>query len=516
MSNALAGCHAIKVKHFTMRAMLSLLAALACLAPVSAQFQCLSGNCFNGYSECVYPSGARFSGQFVDGRIHGQGTIVFSNGDRYTGDWKDHHREGQGELFFADGRVYKGSFVRNTFHGEGILIYPNGDRYEGQFAHGLRHGKGTLHQSGGSNLAGVWEQDQYKPEWGKSIALGDTANLPNCQLIPCATGLGKFVYRDGIRYYGPFVKGVPEGAGMVYYPAGDRYEGEWKSHAPNGHGVMYYKTGRVLGAVWNGGKPVRELFFESEHFDRGGITVERSKEVRIWAVVIGVAQYNHMPTLRYTDDDAYQLFAFLKSPEGGALPDNQIRLLIDEDATKKNILDAMRAVLLRADDNDVVLFYFSGHGLQGCFLPVDYDGYNNKLFHHEVRELLQASRAKHKLVLADACHAGTLLAMRSGTVGTALQTYYDAFDKSEGGLALLLSSKGEEYSLEDGGLRSGVFSHFLIRGLKGEADKDKNKIVTIQELHDFVFVNVRRYTAGVQSPVLSGQFDQNMPVGIVR
>ncbi len=502
-----------------MKAILSLWAALACLVPVQAQYQCLKGDCHNGYGECVYPSGARFAGQFADGRIHGQGTIVFSNGDSYTGQWKDHHREGLGQFAFADGRVYKGRFIRNRFHGEGVLTYPNGDRYEGQFADGLRHGKGILYQSGGNNLSGVWELDQYRPEWGKSVALGDTANLRNCNIVHCTEGIGRFVYRDGSRYYGQFVKGLPQGAGMVYYPNGDRFEGEWRNNAPNGRGVMYYKSGKVEGAMWESGKAVRRLFFESEHFDRGGIAVERSSEVRIWAVVIGVAQYNHMPTLRYTDDDAYQLFAFLKSPEGGALPDNQVQLLIDEDATRQNILNAMRSVFLRADDNDVTLFYFSGHGLQGCFLPVDYDGINNKLFHHEVREILMAGRAKHKIVLADACHAGTLsapLAARSTQVGTMIKDYYDAFDKSDGGLALLLSSKGEEYSLEDGGLRSGVFSHFLIRGLKGEADKDKNRIVTIQELYDFVFANVRRYTAGVQSPVLSGQFDSGMPVGIVR
>lgn len=503
-----------------MRAILSLSAALACLVSVKAQYQCIKGNCWNGYSECVYPSGARFAGNFVDGKIHGEGSITFSNGDRYTGQWKDHYREGQGQFFFADGRVYKGNFVRNRFHGHGVLTWPNGDRYEGAFADGYRHGAGTLYQTDGNTLSGQWEQDRYRPEWHKGIALNDTANLRNCNLVYCADGIGRYIFKDGSRYYGLFVKGFPQGQGLTFYPNGDRYEGEWRNNAPNGRGVMYYKSGKVLGAVWENGRAVRQLFYESEHFSRNGIAIEYSSEVRIWAVLIGVAQYNHMPVLRYTDDDAYQLFAFLKSPEGGALPDNQVQLLIDEDATRKNILDAMRMVLLRADDNDVVIFYFSGHGLQGCFLPFDYDGLQNKLSHQEVRELLLASRAKHKIVLADACHAGSLqspaLAARTINIGQTLQTYYEAFDKSEGGLALLLSSKGEEYSLEDGGLRSGVFSHFLIRGLKGEADKDRNRIVTIQELYEFVYGHVRRYTAGVQSPILSGQFDSNMPVGIVR
>ena len=190
-----------------------------------------------------------------------------------------------------------------------------------------------------------------------------------------------------------------------------------------------------------------------------------------------------MPVLKYTDDDAYHTYAFLKSPEGGALPDNQVRVLIDEDATRSNILRTMRNVFLQADENDVVIMYFSGHGLQGSFLPVDFDGFNNKVDHADVKRIFEESKAKHKLCLADACHSGSLTAMRTATVENTLKKYYSAFDKSAGGTALLMSSKGEEYSLEDGGLRQGIFSHYLIRGLKGEADKNNNKIVTIQELY---------------------------------
>ncbi|MCB9298854.1 MAG: caspase family protein [Lewinellaceae bacterium] len=82
----------------------------------------------------------------------------------------------------------------------------------------------------------------------------------------------------------------------------------------------------------------------------------------------GTTTYSHMPPLRYTDDDAYQGLCLPQSPEGGALPDRQLRLLIDEDTTRKNILNAMRTTFLRADENDVILFYFSGHAAAG-FLP---------------------------------------------------------------------------------------------------------------------------------------------------
>ena len=108
------------------------------------------------------------------------------------------------------------------------------------------------------------------------------------------------------------------------------------------------------------------------------------------------------------------------------------------------------------------------------------------------------------------------MAMRNTTLKNTLKKYYTAFDNSDGGTALLMSSKGEEYSLEDKGLRQGIFSHYLIRGLKGEADKNGNKIVTIQELYDYVYKKVRNYTGNAQSPTLSGEFDSRMPVAVIR
>ena len=70
--------------------------------------------------------------------------------------------------------------------------------------------------------------------------------------------------------------------------------------------------------------------------------------------------------------------------------------------------------------------------------------------------------------------------------------------------------------LRQTGLRSGVFSHFLIKGLKGEADADHDKIVSIVELFNYVSGKVSRYTAGAQTPVLTGKYDGRLPVGVVR
>ncbi|HEB62275.1 MAG TPA: caspase family protein, partial [Bacteroidetes bacterium] len=281
-------------------------------------------------------------------------------------------------------------------------------------------------------------------------------------------------------------------------------------------GIMYYKNGKVLGAIWTYGKPTAKINANNDQVNVQHVKVDISSEVKIWAVVVGVARYSHLPVLKFTDDDAYQIYAFLKSPEGGALPDNQISVLIDENATRKNIIKAMNNIFLKADQNDVILFYYSGHGFPGAFLPVDYDGFYNQLKHEEVKDILEKSKAKHKIVLADACNSGSLLAMKSVPLKSILEKYYAAFETSSGGTALLMSSKGEEFSLEDRGLRQGIFSHFLIRGLKGEADTNRNKIVTIQELYNFVYQKVRAYTNNIQSPTLTGDYDQSMPVAVIR
>lgn len=543
-----------------MKTILCVLAALSLYTQASAQVQCIKGDCKNGYGSCVFPSGDKYMGDFKQGQLHGKGILyykdgdkyignwdsgqrqgkgrmVFSNGDEYLGDFKNNQIEGEGALTFANGNRYEGQFLSGKPNGKGIFVYANNDRYEGWFASGQcegqgtmfygdgsvfdgawmnnkRHGQGKMTFADGQTIQGQWNMDQFEADWGRLGFEGDTTALRDCNLVDCGDGSGKFHYRDGSKYVGTFVNGIPEGEGTMYYASGDRYEGGWKRHGPHGKGVMYYTNGKVTGAIWDYGKPAKKLFTREDPALEAPVSVDTDAEVKIWAVIIGAARYTHMPALRYTDDDAYQIFAFLKSPEGGALPDRQLKLLIDEDATRSNVLDAMRSTFLKADGNDVVLFYFSGHGLPGSFLPVDYDGYNNKLEHQEIRDMLVNSRAKHKLVLADACHSGSLNSKLP--LNSVLEKYYSAFEESSGGTALLMSSKGEEYSLEDGGLRSGIFSHFLVKGLKGDADLSGDKIVTVRELFSFVHKQVRLYTGNVQTPTLTGQFDDRMPVAAVR
>ena len=539
------------------------LAFCLCAFSTFAQFDCVRGDCREFHSACIYPDGTRYEGEFAAGKPHGLGFMVFPNGDRYIGNfkhstrqgkgrmrysngdhyfgmWADNRLQGLGEMTYANGNHYDGTWMANAPHGSGKFSFNTGDRYEGDFASGMFHGAGKMYYADGSVYAGQWQynqrhgqgtytrvgekpvtgwwaQDEFvstqKPRDIKNLEEADTAFLRNCNLEYCLAGRGSFTYRNGTHYIGDFSKGIPEGGGKVYYTNGDKYEGGWVKHQPQGNGTMFYKSGQIVKAVWEQGRPSHIIeSFESRRETTLPAPVETN--VRIWAVVVGAAQYSHMPALRYTDDDAYQLYAYLKSPQGGALNDQQVRLLIDEDATKNAVLGAMQQMFQQADEDDVILFYFSGHGVQGAFLPIDFDGVNNRITHEEIKRMIEKSRAKHKIVIADACHSGGSYFLRS-TTQALLRRYYSAFEESSGGTALLMSSKGEEFSLEDAGLRSGVFSHFFIKGLKGAADNDSSGIISIDEIYQYTYRNVRMYTGNVQSPLLMGTFDRRMPIGAV-
>jgi hypothetical protein len=541
----------------------------------SVQAQCISGDCKNGRGTYIFPSGAKYIGDFKNGEIHGVGVCYYTNGSKYSGEWRHRYPEGKGTKTYSDGTTrtglwkkgkpvdeagnvlaeyiakkneersddgtniqsgclsgdcqngpgvfaypdgskYEGNFRNGKFDGDGTFYFANGDKYTGQFKENYPDGHGTrLVKQTGTEETGEWRQGEFV---GNNLAQGGKTG---CVSGDCSNGYGTYIYQEGAaKYEGSFQNGMPHGRGTCYYANGDQYAGEWQGGAFFGQGTLTLRDNTVVDGYWKNGeflgkeRPADyEAVAQNEKPSDKPVPVPKTK---IWAVVVGVAAYDHMPALRYTDDDAYRFYAFLKSPEGGALPDERVRVLIDEEATRDNVLGTIGEVFGMAAPDDLVIFYFSGHGLNGSFLPIDFDGYNNKIAHEEIAAAFAKTKARYKLCLADACHSGSLIAMRSAEPEPAIVQFYNALAKSVSGTALLMSSKADETSLESSGLRQGVFSHFLIRGLKGEADANQDKVITVQELFDFIRDKVRAYTGNRQSPVIKGTYDPKMPVAIVR
>jgi len=70
-----------------------------------------------------------------------------------------------------------------------------------------------------------------------------------------------------------------------------------------------------------------------------------------------------------------------------------------------------------------------------------------------------------------------------------------------------ISSKAEETSVENSGLRQGIFSHFLLKALEGKADDNEDSMVTLDEAFKYVRENVNYYTSKYQTPVMVGNIE---------
>ncbi len=531
---------------------------------------CIAGDCQNGSGKAQFKNGDVYAGQWQSGLMHGRGVYLFRTKARYEGQFYKGVMQGRGVMRYPDGAVYVGEWAGNKKAGVGRLVTPSGKTQDGRWADGQFAGAAEAAVSSTApkpprNNAATTAPIASKPSRSQTAANGSSssdvhAGLRDCNEVYCEDGTGRYLYMDGAVYVGQFEDGQPSGRGKVTYVNGDGYTGEWFGNAPDGEGTFIFANGRSVLGRWEDGRLVQRHYRNDagsalaqnqtqpasnrptgQSSNRPATTppnnrpqhappnnqatlqpnnrpqINRPADGRsnMYAVVVGIGAYSAMKTLNYTDDDAYQMYAFFKSPEGGALDDKHLELLIDESATANNIERALAEKLAIADADDIVVFYYSGHGVDGYFIPVDFDGVNHLLSHKRVEELFNASAARHKLVMADACHSGGLLAAKAYNSRSA-ERLYDAFAKSQGGTALLLSSRTEEVSLEASGLRSGVFSHFVMRGMRGEADADHDKIVTVGELYDYTYGRVRDYTGKRQSPVLSGRFDRGMPVASLR
>ena len=261
----------------------------------------------------------------------------------------------------------------------------------------------------------------------------------------------------------------------------------------------------------------------------GGQTVETFAAPRIdkrWAVVIGVGEYDseEIPDLEFAPNDARAVRDFLLSDAAG--PFDEVLYLENERATGAAMREALFVFLQQADWDDLVVIYYAGHGAPDpgrpdnlYLLPTDTEldrlaatGFPMWDVKTALRRQIAAERV---LVIADACHsAGTAdgETVGGGDSNQIAGGFQQLFTPSR--RLMLTAAATNEFSLEDarwGG--HGVFTHFLLDGLRGAGDMDGNGIVTVTELFDHVSTNVRGATSGRQNPQISGLGD--IPLAVV-
>ena len=257
------------------------------------------------------------------------------------------------------------------------------------------------------------------------------------------------------------------------------------------------------------------------------------QEVDRWAVIVGISEYQHQSwNLKYADRDAEDLYELLLTPNGGKYKQENIRKLTNKQATSRNILIELHDFLKKPAREDLVLLYFACHG------SPDPDRPNNLyLITHDtepsriagtalpMREIRLAIKetllAKKVILLVDSCHSGGIsegVGFRSASHDSAqMKRYLEELSRSSEGLALLTSAETSQVAREgeEWGGGHGVFTHYLLEGIRGAADDDNDGIVTVGELFEYVRDNVKRATSNQQHPVIGSLTNRKMPVAVV-
>jgi WD40 repeat protein len=253
-----------------------------------------------------------------------------------------------------------------------------------------------------------------------------------------------------------------------------------------------------------------------------------------WAVVIGISEYAN-PTIKnlsYADRDARDFAEFLKSAAGGGFEADRMKILLNKDATLQNIKGALYNFLRQTVDKDLVVIYFAGHGA-----PEPANPSNNYLLSYDTdptsletsafpmwdvnTALTRYIPSKRVVVFSDACHSGGIssdLATRgvSLTETNLINQYLADLSKSKEGTIVFTASQAGEVSQELDKFGHGVFTYYLLQGMKGEADINNDYTVTIGELMDYVEESVKRQTKGNQHPTRNqGSYDRDLTISLI-
>ena len=250
-----------------------------------------------------------------------------------------------------------------------------------------------------------------------------------------------------------------------------------------------------------------------------------------YALIVGISKYRNnsgnLADLKFADADAVSLHKFLQRPGGGRFSPDNMRLLLNEQATAANVRQAMTSFIGQAGADDLLLIFVAGHGAPDPFAPqnlyfiahdsnVD-DMAGTALAMKEFQKYLEQNvRARRLVLLVDTCHSAGLTGSGGeatrGLGNNLISLYIEKMLYQEEGKAVITSSDVNELSQESTrwGNGHGVFTHFLLEGMQGKADSNADRLVTVGELFRFVRQKVRLDTQFRQNPRLLPGTNENL------
>lgn len=213
------------------------------------------------------------------------------------------------------------------------------------------------------------------------------------------------------------------------------------------------------------------------------------------------------PELVSPVNDAQEFARVLKSPEIAAFDD--VMILINESVA--NVRKAIDKFFFKKISDDLLICYFSGHGVRddkgALYLAVkdtERDFLRSTAIESNfIREAMDQCLSKRQVLILDCCNSGAFAhgtkAVTDSDMGTG-----PAFEGNGYGRVVLTASDSTQFAWEGnqviGQTSNSLFTHFLVKGLEGEADKNGDGKITVDELYYYayeqVFVKTKKQTPG--------------------
>lgn len=220
-------------------------------------------------------------------------------------------------------------------------------------------------------------------------------------------------------------------------------------------------------------------------------------QAKMYLVSVGISDYPGTKNdLRLPHNDAATMEWLYKENKQAS-----VLLLRNDKAKLSTVKRALQKMADVATKDDIVVFYFSGHGVKGGF--VCYDGF---LYYKDIYSAMAACKSQSKMVFADACFSGAIRQQKRKTGKSSTQK------STARNVMFFLSCRSNELSIETPKMTNGLFTYALQHGLRGGADTNKDRIITAKELFDYVSAKVKKDSGDRQHPVMWGKFPNDMPV----
>ncbi|WP_426730410.1 caspase family protein [Myxococcus faecalis] len=240
---------------------------------------------------------------------------------------------------------------------------------------------------------------------------------------------------------------------------------------------------------------------------------------RRMALLVGISEFDdpHWRGLRYPSKDARDLAAAMLDPTKGRF--DQVRVLTrPEETTRAAILAALRQLRKEAHrPDDVVVVYFSAHGTLARdatgelrrFLVTRDASYRaiaqTALSMDALKAEFDALSSRRRLLVLASCHSGngkSLLPkeLEKELSGIKSGFYARPLEESSRASMVFAACDWGETAREDEGLQNDIYTHFLVEGLGGGADRNADGAVTATEAHDYARRRTFAFTEGRQRP----------------